>query len=155
MIKSLNISIRKFFNLRPSWKQVQAEVYENLGINQSQIFTWKPHRIIQINSEKNIVTLETKEGKHILIESDKITTQKLTQGINANKFLRKYGTEFIHEIKHWNFSYSRIKPPEFYIDLRTRLKLKDQTTEKRRKMYHKRKIVVSEYFIKKLIEKTF
>jgi len=153
-MKSLNISIRKLFNLKPTWKQAQAEVYKNLGINQDKMFAWKPHSIIQIDSEKNIITLETQEGKQIEIESDKITAQKLTEGINSNKFLRKYGTEFIHEIKHWNFSYSRIKPPEFYIDLRARLKPEDQTTEKRRKMYHKRKINVSEYFIKKLIEKT-
>jgi hypothetical protein len=153
-MKSLNISIRKLFNLKPTWKQAQAEVYENLGINQEQMLAWKPHLIIQIDSEMNIITLETQEGKQIQIESDKITAQKLTEGINSNKFLSKYGTEFIHEIKHWYFSFSRIKPPEFYFDLRARLKPEDQTTEKRRKMYHKRKINVSEQFIKKLIEKT-
>ena len=76
------------------------------------------------------------------------------KGISENQFLPKYGTDFINEIKSWNFTYSRTKPTEYKVDLRAKLKPEDQTTEKRKKMYHKRNIVVSELVIKKLIEKT-
>ena len=137
-----------------TWNQAQAKVHKKLGISQAEIFAWKPHSIVEIDSEKNIVTLKSESGKIIPIESDKKTTRNLIKGISENLFLPKYGTDFINEIKSWNFAYSRTKPTEYKVDLRAKLKPEDQTTEKRKKMYHKRNIVVTEFFIKKLIEKT-
>ena len=104
--------------------------------------------------KKNLVKVKTENGKIIPIESDKKTTRNLIKGISENQFLPKYGTDFQNEIKSWNFSASLTKPPEFKVDLRARLKPENQTTEKRKKMYHKRNIIVTEYFIKNLIKKT-
>ena len=110
--------------------------------------------IIEIDSEKNIVLLKSESGNIFQIESDKKTIRNLIKGISENQFLPKYGTDFINEIRGWTYSYSRTKPAEYKVDLRSKLKPEDQTTEKRKKMYHKRNINVTEFFIKKLIEKT-
>ena len=137
-----------------TWNQAKVKVHKELGVSQAEIFAWKPHSIVEINSEKNLVILKSENGEIFPIESDKNTTRNLIKGISENQFLPKYGTDFINEIKSWNFSYSRTKPTEYKVDLRSKLKPEDQTTEKRKKMYHKRNIIVSDYFIKKLIEKT-
>ena len=154
MIKILDILFRSALRSGTALNQAKAKVHKELGVSQAEIFAWKPHSIVEIDSEKNLVILKAESGKIIPIESDKITTRNLIKGISENLFLPKYGIDFINEIKSWNFAYSRTKPTEYKVDLRAKLQPKDQTTEKRKKMYHKRNIVVTEFFIKKLIEKT-
>ena len=154
MIKLFDILFRFLLGSGTTWNQAKAKVQKELGISQARIFAWKPHSIVEIDSKKNVVILKSESGKILPIESDKKTIRNLMKGISENQFLPKYGTDFINEIKSWNFTYSRTKPTEYKVDLRAKLKPEDQTTEKRKKMYHKRNIVVSEFFIKKLIEKT-
>ncbi|TKD54411.1 hypothetical protein [Flavobacterium sp. ASW18X] len=154
LTKLFDILFRFLLGSGTTWNQAKAKVHKELGISQAKIFAWKSHSIVEIDSKKNLVILKGENGKLIPIESDKKTTQNLIKGIAENQFLPKYGTDFINEIKSWNFEYYRTKPPEYKVDLRAKLKPEDQTTEKRKKMYHKRNIVVSEFFIKKLIEKT-
>ena len=154
MIKILDILFRTVLNSGTTRNQAKAKVHKELGISQIGIFAWQSHTIVEIDSKKNIVILKSPNGKIISIESDKKTTRNLINGISKNQFLPKYGTEFINEIKTWNFSAFLKKPPEFKVDLRAKLKPDDQTTDKRKKMYHKRNIIVTEFFIKKLIEKT-
>lgn len=154
LIKILDILFRSALKSGTTWNQAKAKVHKELGVSQAEIFAWKPHSIVEINSEKNFVILKAKNGRIKSIESDKKTTQNLIKGISENLFLPKYGIDFINEIKSWNFAYSRNKPTEYKVDLRAKMKPEDQTTKKRKKMYHKRNIVVTEFFIKKLIEKT-
>ena len=154
MIKLFDILFRFLLGSGTTWNQAKAKVYKKLSVTQAEIFDWKPHSIVEIDSKKNLVILRAENGKIFPIESDKKTTRSLIKGITENQFLPKYGADFINEIKSWSFAYSRTKPTEYAVDLRTKLKPEDQTTEKRKKMYHKRNIVVSELFIKKLIEKT-
>jgi len=154
LISLFDILFRFLLGSGTTWNQSEAKVYKELGVSQAEIFAWKSHSIVEIDSKKKLVILKGEDEKLLIVKSDKKTTRNLIKGIAENKFLPKYGTDFINEIKSWNFGYSRIKPPEFKVDLRATLKLEDQTTEKRKKMYHKRNIVVSQFFIKKLIEKT-
>jgi len=154
LTKLLEILFRFLLGSGTTWNHAKAKVHKELGVSQATISAWKSHSIVKIDSKKNIVILKAENGKTYSIESDKKTTRNLIKGISQNQFLSKYGTDFINEIKSWNFGYSRTKPPEYKVDLRAKLKPEDQTTEKRKKMYHKRNIVVSEFFIKKLIEKT-
>lgn len=153
MIKIFDI-IRTAFNGGTTWDQAKAKVHKELGVSQAEIFSWKSHLIMEIDSAKNIVILQDETGKLIKIKSDRKTTQNLMKGIFQNKFLSKYGADFVNEIRSWHFSYSRTKSPEFVVDLRSGLKPEDQTTEKRKKMYHKRNVIVTDFFIKNLIEKT-
>ena len=154
MIKILDILFKSALKSATTWNQAKAKVLKDLGVSQVKIFAWKPHSIVEIDTEKNLVILKSENGKIIPIESDKKTTRNLMKGISENKFLPKYGTDFINEIKSWNFACSRNKPPEFKVDLRANLKPEDQSTDKRKKMYHKRNIIVTEFFIKNLIKKT-
>ena len=154
MIKILNILFRAVLKSGITLNQAKAKVHKDLGISQAKIFTWKPHSIVEIDFEKKFIILKVESGKLISIESDKKTTKNLIKGISKNRFLPKYGIDYINEINSWNFSFSTTKPPEYNVDLRAKLNPQDQTTEKRKKMYHKRNIVVTEFFIKKLIDKT-
>ncbi len=154
MIKLLDILFRNLLGSNTTWNQAERKVFEDLGINKTDWINWKPHIIIEIDSEKNIVILKSENGNIFQIESDKKTIRNLIKGVSENQFLPKYGTDFVNELKGWSYSYSRTKPAEYIVNLRAKLKLEDQTTEKRKKMYHKRNINVSEFFIKKLIEKT-
>ena len=154
MIKILDILFRSVLKSGTTWNQAKEKVHKELGVSQTEIFAWKPHSIVEIDSEKNIVILKSENGEIFPIESDKKTTRNLIKGISENEFLPKYGTEFVNELKSWNFAYSRTKPTEYKVDLRAKLKQEDQTTEKRKKMYHKQNIIVTDFFIKKLIEKT-
>ena len=154
LIKILDILFRSVLKSGTTWNQAKEKVHKELGVSQTEIFAWKPHSIVEIDSEKNIVILKSENGEIFPIESDKKTTRNLIKGISENEFLPKYGTEFVNELKSWNFAYSRTKPTEYKVDLRAKLKQEDQTTEKRKKMYHKQNIIVTDFFIKKLIEKT-
>ncbi|CAL65846.1 hypothetical protein [Christiangramia forsetii] len=146
--------IRNIFKIKPTWDQAKAKVHKELGVSQAQIFAWKSHLIVEIKPEENIVVLQSETGKIINIILDSETKKNLLKGISENQFLPKYGTDFINEIRSWRFSYSRTKPTEYKVDLRARLKPEDQITEKRKKMYHKRNVIVTVFFIKNLIEKT-
>ncbi|MDR6301126.1 hypothetical protein [Mesonia maritima] len=150
----MDIIFRSVLNSGTTLNQAKADVHKRLGVSQVKIFAWKPHSILKIDSENDIILVESESGKIIPIESDKKTTQNLILGISENQFLSKYGNNFINEIKSWNFSYSLIRPPVYKVYLRTKLKTEDQISKKRKKMYHKRKIIVSEFFIKNLVEKT-
>jgi hypothetical protein len=154
LVKLLDILFRNLLGSNTTWNQAERKVFNDLGIKKTDWLNWKPHKIIEIDSEKNIVILKSESGKKFQIESDIKTIRNLIKGISENQFLPKYGTEFVNEIRGWTYSYSRTKPAEYKIDLRAKLKPEDQTTDKRKKMYHKRNINVSEFFIKKLIEKT-
>ncbi len=154
MIKLLDILFRKLLGSNTTWHQAERKVLKDLGIKKFDWINWKPHIITEIDSKKNSVILKSEDGNIFQIESDKETIRNLTKGISENQFLSKYGTDFINEIKDWTYSYSPTKLAEFKVDLRARLKPEDQTSEKRKKMYHKRNIDVTEFFIKKLIEKT-
>ena len=154
LTKLFDILFRFLLGSGTTWNQAKAKVHKELGVSQAEIFAWKPHSIVEIDSDKNLVILKSESGKVLPIKSDKNTTQNLIKGVSENQFLPKYGTDFINEIKSWNFEYSRTKPPQFKADLRAKLKPEDQTTEKRKKMYHKRNIIVSDFFIKNLIRET-
>ena len=154
MIKLLDILFRKLLGSNTTCNQAERKVFKDLNINKADWVKWKPHIIIEIDTEKNIVLLKSESGDIFQIESDKKTLRNLIKGISENQFLPKYGTDFINEIRGWTYSYSRTKPAEYIVDLRAKLKPEDQTTEKRKKMYHKRNINVTGFFIKKLIEKT-
>ncbi|OBQ51763.1 hypothetical protein JJL45_11525 [Tamlana sp. s12] len=154
MVKLLDILFRTLLGSGTTWNQAERKVFKDLGINKTDWINWKPHIIIEIDSEKNIVILKSESGNIFQIESDKKTIRNLIKGISENQFLPKYGSDFINEIRGWTYSYSRTKPAEYKIDLRAKLKPEDQTTEKRKKMYHKRNINVTKFFIKKLVEKT-
>ena len=154
MIKILDILFRSALKSGTTWNQAKAKVLKDLGVSQVKIFAWKPHSIVEIDPEKNFVILKSENGKIISINSDIITTRNLMKGISDNKFLPKYGTDFNNEIKSWNFACSRNKPPEFIVELRANLNPEDRSTDKRKKMYHKRNIMVTEFFIKSLIKNT-
>lgn len=154
MVKLLDILFRNLLGSNTTWYQAERKVFNDLGIKKTDWLNWKPHKIIEIDSKKNIVILKSESGNILHIESDKKTIRNLIKGISENQFLPKYGTDFINEIRFWTYSYHRNKPAEYKLDLRAKLKPEDQTTDKRKKMYHKRNINVSEFFIKKLIEKT-
>ena len=85
--------------------------------------------------------IKSESGNVFQIESDKKTIRNLVKGISENQFLSKYGTDFVNEIRGWTYSYSRTKSAEYKVDLRAKLKLEDQTTQKRKKMYHYHKLV--------------
>lgn len=154
LIRILDILLKKLLKSGIKWNQAKAKFHKELGFSQDQTLKWKPHMIVDIDSEENSVTLKAETGKIIIIDSDKISTKNLIRGIYENRFLSKYGTDFLNEIKFLSFSYSRSNPSEFKVILITRLKPDFETTKKRKKMYHKRTVAVSGCFFKSLLEKT-
>ena len=154
MVKLLDILFRNLLGSNTTWYQAEQKILSDLGIKKTDFLNWKPHEIIRIDSEKCIVILRSEGGKEVQIESDKKTIRNLIEGISKNKFLPKYGTTFMNEIRGWTYAISRTKPAEYKVDLRAKLKPQDQTSEKRKKMYHKRNVIVTEFFIKNLVEKT-
>ena len=152
--KLSDIVYRNLLGRNTIWNQAENKIFGDLGINKTDRVNWKPHIILEIDSEKNIVILKSENGNIFQIASDKNTIRNLIKGVSENQFLSKYGTEFVNELKGWSYCYSQSTPAEYIVNLRAKLKLEDLTTEKRKKMYHKRNISVSEFFIKKLIEKT-
>lgn len=154
IVKILDLFFRTILKSGTTWNQVQAKVNNELGATQAQIFSWKPHSIVEIDCSTNTVVLKADNGKIIPIKADKKTIQNLINGIYKNQFLLKYGTEFVNKINYVSIGYSRTKSSNFHVDLRAKLKTEDQTTEKRKKMYHKRNIIVTDFFIKNLFQKT-
>lgn len=153
-MKLLDILFRSLLGSGTTWSQAERKVFTNLGVSKIQWSDWKPHFIVEVNLDKNFVILQSESGKKYQIKSDKKTNQNLIKGIAENEFLPKYGSEFINEIRSWTYIYFRTKPVEYKVDLRAKLKPLNQTTEKRKKMYHKRNVIVTEFFIKNLMEKT-
>ncbi|WP_194768703.1 hypothetical protein, partial [Tamlana sp. I1] len=107
MIKLLDILFRTLLGSGTTWNQAERKVFKDLGINKTDWINWKPHIIIEIDSEKNIVILKSESGNIFQIKSDKKTIRNLIKGISANQFLPKYGSDFINEIRGWTYSYSR------------------------------------------------
>ena len=154
MIKLLDFLFRSIVGSDTTSNQARREVLQELGVSLVSIHRWKPHSIVQINADQNLVVLRSESGNIIPIEADLKTIQNLTQGISENQFLSKYGQDCHNWIASWNFWSSPASPPHFQIELRAKLKVEDQTTEKRKKMYHKRNVTVSKFFIQNLIART-
>ena len=154
MIKLLDFLFRSIVESETTSNQAQREVLQELGVSLVSIHNWKPHSIALINADQNLVVLRSESGNIICVEADVKTIQNLTKGISENQFLSKYGRDCHNLIASWNFWSSPTSPPHFQVELRARLKAEDQTTEKRKKMYHKRNVTVSKYFILNLITKT-
>ena len=151
MKPKLSAKIKELFGIQKNWKELNREILLDLGINQKYRENWKPLFITKVDNKSNLISLQDENGVLFNVKSDNFTLRNLNRAISETKFKHIFGGNYQYEIWQWTYSYSKIKPPNFHFVLRTKLNKENQTSRKRKRMYHKSKIDCTNFFIKNLI----